>query len=139
MLSNLANYDIISKKIKKLPLIESSVLGGSQDRLQQAIAARGTLFLTNKLTLLRTLGNLEGEKEIIKQTKNVSRAKEIATRTLANLLGEEEKVVTNEKEQKLSILEEQFNLVQGYILQANSRRLFVPTSLLQSSSTDELK
>ena len=94
LLTNLASYDTISKRIRALPLAEGSHAGGSQDRLQQAISAKGTLFLTQKLTILRTLGNIDddakGEQKKIKKNAG-GKGKEVGVKTLSSLLGEEKK------------------------------------------------
>lgn len=73
--------------MRDLPLVDGSLPGGSQDRLQRAIASRGTLFLSEKLGLLRSLGNME---EISGSTRKKAPPKETQTvKTLASLLGEE--------------------------------------------------
>lgn len=59
LLTDLASYDSIAKRIKDLPLLDGGVPGGSQDRLQRAVAARGTLFLSEKLGVLRSLGSID--------------------------------------------------------------------------------
>lgn len=86
LLTNLASYDTISKRIRDLPLSDSGVPGGSQDRLQRAVAQRGVLFLTEKLGLLRSLGNVDEEKEREKARK---KEKKESVRSLASLMGKE--------------------------------------------------
>lgn len=90
LLSSLASYDTISKRIKDLPLNEGSYTGGSQDRLQQAIAARGSIFLSDKLALLRSLGNMEelSGSSNKKKAKQESSGGETTVKTLASLLAE---------------------------------------------------
>lgn len=94
LLTTLASYDTISKRIRELPLNEGSLPGGSQDRLQRAVAARGTLFLGEKLGLLRSLGNLdelagEGKNKKGKQGgKDAKQSGETTVKSLASLLAE---------------------------------------------------
>lgn len=59
LLTDLASYDTVSKRIRDLPLPPDAVPGGSQDRLQRALANRGAMYLSEKLGLLRSLGNVE--------------------------------------------------------------------------------
>lgn len=90
LLTSLASYDTISKRIKDLPLSEGSLPGGSQDRLQLAVAARGTLFLSEKLALLRSLGNMEelSGSGASKKSKRDNSKDEPGVKTLASLLAE---------------------------------------------------
>lgn len=90
LLTNLASYDTISKRIRDLPLSDGGVPGGSQDRLQRAVAQRGVQFLTEKLGLLRSLGNVDETKEReMEKEKARKREKKDSIRSLANLLGQD--------------------------------------------------
>lgn len=134
LLTNLASYDTISKRIRALPLAEGSQPGGSQDRLQQAISAKGTLFLTQKLTILRTLGNIDDAKGV--QKKKVAtgsgKSKDVGVKTLSSLLGESGKVNPDPSGQ-LAVLLEQEALVEMYVADANAKRHFEDAASLGAS------
>lgn len=87
LLTSLASYDTISKRIRELPLSEGSLPGGSQDRLQRAIAARGNMFLSDKLALLRSLGDMEQMSSKASKKKATSQAPGV--KSLASLLAED--------------------------------------------------
>ncbi|KAK4705623.1 rabenosyn-5, partial [Phenoliferia sp. Uapishka_3] len=142
LLTNLASYDTLSKRISSLPLSPGGIPGGSQDRLQRAIAARGQLFLGEKLALLRTLGDIEepGKKEGKKKRKEKEGSKNFAEPTvqsLASLLGKEGGgVEVDEKSGKLAVLLEQESLVKGYVDDAIARRQFEDSASLKASLQD---
>ncbi|BGP38028.1 carboxypeptidase Y-deficient [Rhodotorula kratochvilovae] len=143
LLTDLASYDTVSKRIRDLPLPEGAPSGGSQDRLQRALAARGQLFLSEKLGLLRSLGNVEelGGKGKARGGKDKgAREGEYTVKTLASLLEKEELDKITEKvgpeleaAAKLNVLREQEQLVQSYVDDANSRRQFEDAAALQAS------
>ncbi|GAA6026987.1 hypothetical protein JCM8097_006018 [Rhodosporidiobolus ruineniae] len=148
LLTDLASYDTISKRIRDLPLPPSAPVGGSQDRLQRALAARGTLYLSEKLGLLRSLGNVEelgGNGGGKKKDKEKEKEEPHTVKTLASLLGKEEMDKVNEKvgpeleaAAQLQVLLEQEALVKSYVDDANSRRQFEDAAALQMS-LDELR
>lgn len=97
LLTDLASYDTVSKRIRDLPLPEGAPPGGSQDRLQRALAARGQLYLSEKLGLLRSLGNVEelsGAKAAAKGKKKrlheAGKDGEYTVKTLASLLDKDD-------------------------------------------------
>ncbi|GAA5947238.1 hypothetical protein JCM3765_001585 [Sporobolomyces pararoseus] len=63
LLTNLASYDTLSKRLLSLSTSTSSIsTGGSSnelDRLQKALGTRSMNWLSEKLSLLRTLGTVE--------------------------------------------------------------------------------
>ncbi|KAM0753604.1 hypothetical protein T439DRAFT_322497 [Meredithblackwellia eburnea MCA 4105] len=159
LLTNLASYDTISKRIRDLPLTEGGGPGGAQDRLQRAIAARAALFLGDKLGVLRSLGDLDadgknkdkgGGKK--KKTVKMREDEEPTVQTLASLLkktggssgrsspvpggGQVEQVA--EASNKLAVLLEQEALVKGFVDEANARRQFEDAAALKAS-LDELR
>ncbi|ORY58668.1 FYVE zinc finger-domain-containing protein [Leucosporidium creatinivorum] len=146
LLTNLASYDTISKRIRDLPLTEGSLPGGSQDRLQRAVAMKGTLYLSEKLSLLRSLGNMEEITGSSDKKKKATAKQETTVKTLASLLGEDPgSAIINEKvgpeleaSGKLAVLLEQEQLVSSYVDDANSRRQFEDAASLQAS-LDELR
>jgi rabenosyn-5 len=98
LLTKLASYDTISKRIRDLPLTEGSLPGGSQDRLQRAVAMKGTLYLSEKLSLLRSLGNMEEIAGSSDKKKKATPKQETTVKTLASLLGEDPgSAIINEK------------------------------------------
>lgn len=108
LLANLASYDTVSKRIRDLPLPEGAPLNGSQNRLQRALAARGQLFLAEKLGLLRSLGNVEelggggggksaGKKASKAKADQAKAAEEYTVKTLADLLEKEDVAKVREK------------------------------------------
>ncbi|GAA6051153.1 hypothetical protein JCM3770_002565 [Rhodotorula araucariae] len=143
LLTDLASYDTISKRIRDLPLPDGAPPGGSQDRLQRALAARGQLYLGEKLGLLRSLGDVEelggkGKGRGKKDAKH--REGEYTVKTLASLLDKEDVDKVTEKvgpeleaAAKLNVLREQEQLVQSYVDDANSRRQFEDAAALQAS------
>ncbi|GAA5911037.1 hypothetical protein JCM5296_004603 [Sporobolomyces johnsonii] len=151
LLTNLASYDTLSKRLRALPLPASAPPNGSQDRLQRAIAARAGLWLGEKLALLRSLGSVEelgggggggagGKKEDARDGKEQQ-----GVRTLASLLGREELERVQDKvgpeleaSGKLAVLLEQEALVTSYVDDAKSRRQFEDAASLQAS-LDELR
>ncbi|BGP13921.1 hypothetical protein JCM10213_002565 [Rhodosporidiobolus nylandii] len=141
LLTNLASYDTISKRIKALPLPEGAPPEGSLDRLQRALAARGTLYLSEKLGLLRSLGNVE---ELGGSAGKQKEKEQLEVKTLAGLLGKEEmdqvaeKVGPEGEAAQLQVLLEQEALVKSYVDDANSRRQFEDAAALQAS-LDELR
>ncbi|GAA5868425.1 hypothetical protein JCM8547_006271 [Rhodosporidiobolus lusitaniae] len=153
LLTNLASYDTISKRIQNLPLPPDAPLGGSQDRLQKALAGRGQMYLQEKLGLLRSLGNVEElggagkgkKKEGAKEKEGEEGKKENAVKSLASLLGKEEMGKVKEKvgpeleaTAQLQVLLEQEALVKSYVEDANSKRQFEDAFALQAS-LDELR
>ncbi|SCV66929.1 BQ2448_5575 [Microbotryum intermedium] len=145
LLTDLASYDTIAKRIRDLPLLtEIAQPGGSQDRLQQAIASRATLFLQEKLSLLRSLGDLD-DLDGSKTRKVKAKATSSGVKTLAGLLGDaavkgadrlmSEKVGVGELEvsEKLKVLLEQEALVRTYVEDANAKRQFEDAASLQMS------
>lgn len=56
LVSLLASYDALAKRIKDLPTGHN---GGAQDRLQRAIANRAALFLAERMGLLKGLGSFD--------------------------------------------------------------------------------
>ncbi|GAA5888022.1 hypothetical protein JCM6882_000253 [Rhodosporidiobolus microsporus] len=145
LLTDLASYDTISKRIRDLPLPEGIPLGGSQDRLQRALAARGTLYLSEKLGLLRSLGNVEELSGASSRAKQKGKEGETTVKSLASLLGKEEMDKVTEKvgpeleaAAQLQVLKEQEALVKSYVDDANSRRQFEDAAALQNS-LDELR
>lgn len=100
LLANLASYDTVSKRIRDLPLPEGAPLNGSQNRLQRGLAARGQLFLAEKLGLLRSLGNVEelgggsggksAGKKASKAKADQAKVEEYTVKTLADLLEKED-------------------------------------------------
>ncbi|GAA6023700.1 hypothetical protein JCM10207_008753 [Rhodosporidiobolus poonsookiae] len=142
LLTDLASYDTISKRIRDLPLPEGVPVGGSQDRLQRALAARGTLYLSEKLGLLRSLGNVE---ELGGGKKPEGKKEDHTVKSLASLLAKEEMDKVTEKvgpeleaAAQLQVLLEQEALVKSYVDDANTRRQFEDASALQAS-LDELR
>lgn len=85
LLTNLASYDTIAKRVRELPLADGGAPGGSQDRLQRAIAARALLFLGEKLALLRSLGDIEDQSGKVKK-KGRSKSVEPTVQSLASLM-----------------------------------------------------
>ncbi|GAA5841534.1 hypothetical protein JCM11251_001254 [Rhodosporidiobolus azoricus] len=145
LLTDLASYDTISKRIRDLPLPEGIPLGGSQDRLQRALAARGTLYLSEKLALLRSLGNMEEFGGGGATAKQKGKEEETTVKSLASLLGKEDIAKVTEKvgpeleaAAQLQVLKEQEALVKSYVDDANSRRQFEDAAALQAS-LDELR
>lgn len=59
LLALLANYDALARRIRDLPLNEGQAAGGSQERLQRAIASRAAGYLSEKMGLLKGLGSFE--------------------------------------------------------------------------------
>ncbi|KAK4058755.1 carboxypeptidase Y-deficient [Microbotryomycetes sp. JL221] len=149
LLTSLASYDTISRRVRDLPLSEGSMPGGSQDRLQRAIAARGSMFLSDKLALLRSLGDLEGSvnKKPISSASQMQQ-QQPRVQSLAALLAPGESPDTaaiNEKvgaeleaSAKLNVLLEQEALVRSYVEDANARRQFEDAASLKAS-LDELQ
>lgn len=96
LLTDLASYDTVSKRIRDLPLPDGAPPGGSQDRLQRALAARGQLYLSDKLGLLRSLGNVEelsGSSASAKGKKAAgggAKDGEYTVKTLASLLDKDD-------------------------------------------------
>lgn len=87
---SLNTYDTLAKRIKDLPLTDGGQPGGSQDRLQRAIAARAGMFLQEKLMLLRSLGTIEeGDKKERERARKELEG-ETTVQTLASLLGKED-------------------------------------------------
>lgn len=105
LLRNLAAYDQISKRIRDLPLSEGSYPGGSQDRLQRAMAAKATLYLTQKLGVLRTLGNVDEATRPSKKQVPKDLGVEGGIKSLKSLLGESEEVVQGQNAQLAVLLE----------------------------------
>ncbi|GAA5835296.1 hypothetical protein JCM9279_004500 [Rhodotorula babjevae] len=150
LLTDLASYDTVSKRIRDLPLPEGAPPGGSQDRLQRALAARGQLYLSDKLGLLRSLGNVEelsGSSAAAKGKKKGEQSKdgEYTVKTLASLLDKDDVDRVTERvgpeleaAAQLNVLREQEALVQSYVDDANSRRQFEDAAALQAS-LDELR
>ncbi|GAA5965321.1 hypothetical protein JCM8115_002254 [Rhodotorula mucilaginosa] len=151
LLADLASYDTVSKRIRDLPLPEGAPPNGSQDRLQRALAARGQLFLSEKLGLLRSLGNVEelgggrGAGKRGKAKPNQGQPEEYTVKSLADLLEKEDVAKVREKvgpeleaAAKLNVLREQEALVQSYVEDANARRQFEDAAALQTS-LDELR
>ncbi|GAA5978878.1 hypothetical protein JCM11641_003599 [Rhodosporidiobolus odoratus] len=143
LLTDLASYDTLTKRIRDLPLPDGVLVGGSQDRLQRALAARGTLYLSEKLGLLRSLGNIEELSGTA--AKDKGKQGEQAVKSLASLLGKEELDKVTEKvgpeleaAAQLQVLREQETLVKSYVHDANSRRQFEDAAALQTS-LDELR
>ncbi|GAA5938346.1 hypothetical protein JCM3775_000869 [Rhodotorula graminis] len=150
LLTDLASYDTVSKRIRDLPLPEGAPSGGSQDRLQRALSARAQLYLSDKLGLLRSLGNVEelsGSSAAAKGKKAAGGVKdgEYTVKTLASLLDKDDVDRVTERvgpeleaAAKLNVLREQESLVQSYVDDANSRRQFEDAAALQAS-LDELR
>lgn len=59
ILALLANYDALARRIRDLPLAEGQSAGGSQERLQRAIATRASTYLSEQMGLLKGLGSFE--------------------------------------------------------------------------------
>lgn len=59
LLTLLANYDALARRIRDLPLSEGQPAGGSQERLQRAIATRAASYLSEKMGLLKGIGSFE--------------------------------------------------------------------------------
>lgn len=102
LLTDLASYDTVSKRIRDLPLPPDAVPGGSQDRLQRALANRGAAFLSEKLGLLRSLGNVEelgggGGGKGKGKKKDGKGEGEYTVKSLASLLEKEGVEKVNEK------------------------------------------
>lgn len=105
LLADLASYDTVSKRIRDLPLPEGAAPNGSQDRLQRALAARGQLFLSEKLGLLRSLGNVEelgagasgSGKKGAKGKLDRGQSEEYTVKSLADLLEKEDVAKVREK------------------------------------------
>ncbi|BGP53951.1 hypothetical protein JCM8202_006144 [Rhodotorula sphaerocarpa] len=153
LLADLASYDTVSKRIRDLPLPEGAAPNGSQDRLQRALAARGQLFLSEKLGLLRSLGNVEelgagasgSGKKGAKGKLDRGQSEEYTVKSLADLLEKEDVAKVREKvgpeleaAAKLNVLREQEMLVTSYVEDANARRQFEDAAALQAS-LDELR
>lgn len=135
LLTNLASYDAIAKRIRDLPFSDHTLPGGSQDRLQRAMAQRGALFLGEKLALLRSLGDIDDSKEKKRKSKSLDQP---TVKSLASLLGKDEEKQAGETTSKLAVLLEQESLVQGYVEDANHRRQFEDAASLKAS-LDELR
>ena len=56
LVSLLASYEQLAKRIVELPLPAGTSAGSSQDRLQRAMGSRAQNFLAEKLALLKGLG-----------------------------------------------------------------------------------
>ncbi|CEQ39923.1 SPOSA6832_01500 [Sporobolomyces salmonicolor] len=156
LLTNLASYDTLSKRLRALPLPASAPPNGSQDRLQRAIAARAGLWLGEKLALLRSLGSIEelgggagggggGGGAGAKKDEGQNGKEQHRVRTLASLLAGEELERVQDKvgpeleaSGKLAVLLEQEALVRSYVDDAKSRRQFEDAASLQAS-LDELR
>ncbi|BGP30149.1 carboxypeptidase Y-deficient [Rhodotorula toruloides] len=144
LLTDLASYDTVSKRIRDLPLPPDAMPGGSQDRLQRALANRGAAYLSEKLGLLRSLGNVEelgggGAKDKGKK-KDGKGEGGYTVRSLASLLEKEGVERVNEKVgpeleamANLNVLREQEALVKSYVDDANARRQFEDAAALQAS------
>ncbi|PRQ73881.1 FYVE zinc finger-domain containing protein [Rhodotorula toruloides] len=144
LLTDLASYDTVSKRIRDLPLPPDAVQGGSQDRLQRALANRGAAYLSEKLGLLRSLGNVEelggGGAKGKGKKKDGKGDGEYTVKSLASLLEKEGVERVNEKVgpeleamAKLNVLREQEALVRSYVDDANARRQFEDAAALQAS------
>ncbi|GEM11569.1 rabenosyn-5 [Rhodotorula toruloides] len=145
LLTDLASYDTVAKRIGDLPLPPDATEGGSQDRLQRALANRGAAFLSEKLGLLRSLGNVEelgggGGAGKGKGRKKDAKEGEYTVKSLASLLEKEGVERVNEKVgpeleamAKLNVLREQEALVKSYVDDANARRQFEDAVALQAS------
>ncbi|GAA6006398.1 hypothetical protein JCM11491_004940 [Sporobolomyces phaffii] len=59
LLTNLASYDTLSKRLLSLAASSASGRGGELERLQTALGTRATTWLGDKLSLLRQLGSIE--------------------------------------------------------------------------------
>ncbi|GAA5950576.1 hypothetical protein JCM21900_001238, partial [Sporobolomyces salmonicolor] len=158
LLTHLASYDTLSKRLRALPLPASAPPNGSQDRLQRAIAARAGLWLGEKLALLRSLGSIEelggggggsgggsGGGAGAKKDEGQNGKEQHRVRTLASLLAGEELERVQDKvgpeleaSGKLAVLLEQEALVRSYVDDAKSRRQFEDAASLQAS-LDELR
>ncbi|GAA5996317.1 uncharacterized protein JCM10292_007531 [Rhodotorula paludigena] len=157
LLTDLASYDTIAKRIRDLPLPEHAPPNGSQDRLQRALASRGALYLSEKLGLLRSLGNVEelggGAKGKKKKEQGGAagagsdgkQGGEYTVQSLASLLGKDDVDKVTEKvgpeleaAAKLNVLREQEALVKSYVDDANARRQFEDAAALEAS-LDELR
>ena len=91
LMTSLGAYDTVAKRVRELPLTDGGVAGGSQDRLQRAIATRAGSFLQEKLMLLRSLGAMEeGERKRAQEGRKVAGDGEPTVQTLASLLGRED-------------------------------------------------
>ncbi|KAM0792406.1 hypothetical protein ACM66B_005085 [Microbotryomycetes sp. NB124-2] len=145
LLTSLASYDTLSKRVRDLPLNEGSPPGGSQDRLQRAIATRAGMFLSEKLALLRSLGDIE-ERASGRGKTQAATQQATAVKSLASLLADDKggdgssTAVINEKvgveleaSAKLSVLLEQEALVRSYVEDANARRQFEDAASLKAS------
>ncbi|KAK4053018.1 carboxypeptidase Y-deficient [Microbotryomycetes sp. JL201] len=141
LLTSLASYDTLSKRVRELPLNEGSLPGGSQDRLQRAIATRASMFLSEKLALLRSLGDIE--EQATGRAKAQAQSSH-AVKSLASLLADDKgapsTAAINEKvgaeleaSAKLSVLLEQEALVRSYVEDANARRQFEDAASLKAS------
>lgn len=86
-----------------MPLPEGVPPHGSQDRLQRALAARGQLFLSEKLGLLRSLGNVEelggaaAARKKGKASLDRGQSEEFTVKTLADLLEKEDVAKVRER------------------------------------------
>lgn len=103
-MTDLSTYDSISKQIRDLPLSDNGILGGSQDRLQRAMAFKATIFLTEKLGVLRSLGGIESATSAAAAgKKDKKKGKDFSTvTTLKDLVGGTD--AEKEMEGKLSVL-----------------------------------
>jgi rabenosyn-5 len=59
ILTLLASIDSLGKRIKEYPLAREHTIGGAQDRLLRSIANRSTIFLQDRMGLLKGLGSFD--------------------------------------------------------------------------------
>jgi len=157
ILSNLTQYDALARRIRDLPLADDGVAGGSQDRLQRAIATMASLNLSEEMTLLRGMGALESDfaggagKRSVRKKKPVSNRASTApvngmsagaiSSNASDASSLDEKGTENgygDQAARLAVLLEQEKIVSGYFHDANARRQFEDATALKMS-LDELR
>lgn len=103
LLSLLASFDSLSKKIRDLPT-DAKAPNGAQDRLQTAIANRAALYLQEKMGLLKGLGSFDdmppAEPKSAPKQKRLRR--EASGRTAEEQMAERQEI--EERAAKLTVL-----------------------------------
>ncbi|GAA95043.1 uncharacterized protein L969DRAFT_51661 [Mixia osmundae IAM 14324] len=130
IMSNLASYDSIARRIKDLPLADGGQPGGSQDRIQRAISSRAQLFLHDKMALLKGLNmqDLEGPRRKPRRgntkadSDNQQTSQQHSARTTDAEVGD-----------RKAVLLEQAQLVETMLADANARRQLEDAAALKTS------
>ena len=118
LLSLLASYDSLSKRIRDLPLPGGDAAkGSSQDRLQKAMATRAQYFLSEKMALLKSMGfeELEERTNAIARKNRTSILKPQHSRNDSNASNTKASAVSEEQMAKLAVLLEQEKLVESCV------------------------